>query len=343
MGRPRRRRPARKPDGLARRGLACSLSGVLRGLLLIALTLCFACATKPAPAAVRATPETHVGPLSHLVTPGASLVLVAQPKLLAESAAMRSLWRSMVFEDREREFVARTGVEPFEVTELVVLEVPPAGYVLMARGPFIADEVVRRAGARIAVLDVTSDAPVVRREGLRGDGRYAYVALDTHAMLAAKDTPPELIGEILLRARDPKAPSAFDASDAHALESAHAGAPLMVFQLAPIPFQPGTPIALLFARQRALAVAVRPSGTQLAISVDLRGEFPPGAEQNFRTLVSSIGKEPLGASLGLSAVAQTMGVRLDEQGVLLTASLESAAIEGTLKLMFAREIRELFE
>ena len=329
--------------GLARRALACSLLGVLRILSLIALTLCLACTPKPAPASVSAVPETHVGPLHHLVTPGVSLVLVAQPKVLAESPAMRALWRSMVFEDREREFVARTGVEPLEVTELVVLEVPPKGYVLMARGPFLADEVVRRAGTRIAVLDVTSDAPVVRREGLRGDGRYTYVGLDTHAVLAAKDAPPELIGEILERTRNPRAPSAFDAPDAHALESAHAGAPLMVLRLTPITFQPGTPIALLFARQRALAVAIRPAGTELAISVDLRGEFPPGAETNFRTLVNSMGKAPLGASLGLSTVAETMGVRVDEQGVLLTANLETAPLEGTLKVMFAKEMRELFE
>jgi hypothetical protein len=302
-----------------------------------------ACASKAPPAAVVGRAETHVGPLHHLVTRGASMVLVAQPKVLAESAAMRSLWRSMVLEDREREFVLRTGVEPTQVTELVVIEVAPGGYVLMARGPFDANEVVKRAGQRIAVHDVTSDAPIVRREGLRGDGRYAYASLDSHAVLAAKDAPPELIGSILRRTQDPKSPSAFDAPDAESLESAHAGAPLQIFGLTPLVFQPGTPIALLFSRQRALAVAVRPAGSSLSVAVDFRGEFPPGAEHNFRTLVNSMGQAPLGSSLGLSRVAESMGVRSDEQGVLLTASLESSAIEGALKLMFAREMRELFE
>lgn len=316
---------------------------MLRALFFLSLALTLGCASKAPPAPVIGKAERHVGPLHHLVTPGGSLILMAQPKVLAESAAMRSLWRSMVFEDREQEFVHRTGVEPMQVTELVVLEVPPSGYVLMARGPFDADEVVKRAGQRIAVPDVTSDQPILRREGLRGNGRYAYASLDSHAVLAAKDAPPELIGDILTRTSDPKTPSAFDAPDAVSLESAHAGAPLMVLQFAPIAFEPGTPIALLFARQRSLAVAVRPAGTSLSIAVDLRGEFPPGAEHNFRTLVHSMGKAPLGSILGLSGVAEAMGVRSDEQGVLLTASLETSAIEGALKLMFAQEMREFFE
>jgi len=311
--------------------------------LLLSFFLLAACASKAPLAPVSVKAERHVGPLHHLLTPEVTTFLWAQPKVLAESPAVLSLWRAMVEQDHEQAFAQRTGVDPLQVTEFVVAEVSPGGYVVLARGAFDADDVVKRAGQRIAVLDVTSDAPSVRREGLRGDGRYAYASLDSHAVLAAKDAPPELIGGILARTRDPKSPSAFDAADAEALESAHAGAPLMVFQLAPIAFQPGTPIALLFSRQRALALAVRPVGAQLAVAADLRGEFPPGAEHNFRTLVHSMGQAPFGASLGLSQVADEMGVRADEQGVLLTANLESTAIEGALKLMFAKEMRAFFE
>ncbi|MFT3927889.1 MAG: hypothetical protein QM778_35505 [Myxococcales bacterium] len=316
---------------------------MIRILWFLPLLLSLACGSKAPPAPVVGRAERHVGPLHHLVVPGVPTMLVAQPKVLLESPSVRSLWRAMVAEDHERAFAQRTGVDPLQVSEFVALEVPPHGYIVMARGPFDADDVVKRAGQRIAVLDVTSDEPMVRREGLRGDGRYAYASLDSHAILAAKDAPPDLVGAMLRRTQDAKTPSAFDAPDAESLEAAHVSAPLVVFHLAPIGFQPGTPIALLFSRQRSLALAVRPAGTMLAVAVDLRGEFPPGAEHNFRTLVHSMGREPFGASLGLTQVAEGMGVRSDEQGVLLTANLESTAIESTLKLMFAQEMRELFD
>jgi hypothetical protein len=330
---------------------SASVRSVACALWLLALS---ACASRAAPASVIGKAETHAGPLAQLVPPGPSLMLFARPRELAESPALRSLWRAVVLEEREQAFVARTGVVPLEVTELVVCEVPPSGYVVLARGPFDADDVVKRAGHRIAVLDVTADEPLVRREGLRGDGRYAYASLDSHAVLAAKDAPPELIGSILARLRDPKSPRTLDAPEASALEREHGSAPLLVLELDPLKFQPGTPVAMLFARQRALAVSVRPvvartpegeqrPGSTLAIAVDLRGEFPPGAEQNFRTLVRSMAQAPLGSALGLTSIAEQMGVRADEQGVLLTASLETAVLEATLKLMLAKEMREMLE
>jgi hypothetical protein len=234
-------------------------------------------------------------------------------------------------------------VDPLAVEEVVFFEVPPSGYVLMARGPFAAESVVESAGKRIAVPDVSTDQPLLRREGLRGDGRYAYAALDTHAILAAKDAPPELVAQILERREDLKSPRAFDAPDARALEIDFASSPLVLFQLVPLTFEPGTAIGLLFARERALALSLRPTTHTLAFVVDLRGEFPPGAEHNFRNLVRSMGQAPLGSALGLARVAETMGVRLDERGVLLTASMDVHELLAALKLLFVEEMRELFD
>jgi hypothetical protein len=284
-----------------------------------------------------------VGPLKQLVPPGIPLVLFARPNQLSHERSALALWRAVVEEERERAFIERTGVDPLAVEEVVFFEVPPSGYVLLARGPFAADAVVESAGKRIAVPDVSTDQPIVRREGLRGDGRYAYAALDTHAMLAAKDASPELVAQILARREDLKSPRVFDAPDARSLETDFASSPLVLFQLEPLTFEPGTPIGLLFSRQRALALSVRPTANTLAIVVDLRGDFPPGAEHNFRNLVRSMGQAPLGSALGLAHMAEIMGVRVDERGVLLTASMDVHELLAALKLLFVEEMRELFD
>jgi hypothetical protein len=306
------------------------------------LVVLWGCAGRTPPPVI-GLPETHAGPLLQLVPSWATTVVSMRPKELAQNPAMVALWRAVVREDRELAFVERTGVDPLEVTEFVIVDSPDVGYLLFARGPFMADDVVRRAGERIAIVDVSSEEPHVRREGLRGDGRYAYASIDTHTILAAKDAPPDFVHDVLVRIEDPKSPRALDPAEAHSLEVDHMGAPIAAIQLGHLPFEPGSPIALLISRQRALGLSVRPVESALSVILDLRGEFPPGAEQNFRTLVRSMGQAPLGAALGLSSVAENMGVRADEQGVLITASLETAALEGALRLMFGAEMRELLE
>jgi hypothetical protein len=128
-----------------------------------------------------------------------------------------------------------------------------------------------------------------------------------------------------------------------ALESDHASSPLLLFQLTPLSFAPGSGVALLFARQRALALSMRPGAASLSVALDLRGEFPPGAEHNFRSLVRSMGQAPLGAALGLARLADDMGVRMDERGALLTASLDTAELIASLRFLFVEEMRELFD
>jgi hypothetical protein len=103
------------------------------------------------------------------------------------------------------------------------------------------------------------------------------------------------------------------------------------------------PIGLLFARQRCLALSVRPAGDVISVALDLRGEFPPGAEHNFRSLVRSMAQAPLGAALGLPELADNLAVRVDENGVLLSGRLETSRLETSLKFMFAQEMRALLE
>jgi len=281
-------------------------------------------------------------PLVDLVPDGPSWLIQARPRQLAEQDAARTLWRTLVSEERERAFAERTGVDPLQVEELVGFELPRSGYLMLLRGPFDAGDVVRRAGERLAVVDVRADQPVVRREGLAGQGRYAYAALAPHTVLVAREAPPQLVALVLARNDRQDKPGALDGLDARALYAEHAASPLVLFAPRPLALEPGTNVALLFARERALAVSVRPTHTSLATGIDLRGEFPPGAENNFRALARSLAGAQLGRALGLSRVPDNMAVRVDEQGTFVTFALEAADLVAGVRMLFFDDLKQLF-
>jgi hypothetical protein len=270
-------------------------------------------------------------------------VLTATPARLARAPAARALWRAVVPEAREQAFAKRTGVEPLQVEELVVIDLEGEGYLMLARGPFEAAEVVRRLGQGLAIVDVSVDTPRVRREGLRGQGRYAYAALDHHGLLVARDAPPELVASVLQRADGKLAHGAFASPLSADLRRAHGVAPLVVYNLSPLSLPSGTGAALLLSREKALAVAVVPGAELLSVSVDLRGELPPGAEANLRTWARSVGGSDLGRVLGLGEVADQMAIRVDESGALVTFQLDAEALLSGVRFLFFDEMRVLFE
>ncbi|HEY6878219.1 MAG TPA: hypothetical protein VI299_09370 [Polyangiales bacterium] len=292
--------------------------------------------------------DQRLGSLLPLVPTGPTWVIQARPRALGEQQAALSLWRALITEERERAFAERTGVAPLQVEEAVGCELPPHGYLVLARGPFSADEVVERAGARLAVPDVSTDAPIKRREGLAGEGRYTYAALSPHALLVAKDAPPQWIARLLARRaaileRAPQPPDNPGLVDgAEPLLAEHAAEPLLLIAPQPLVFEPGTGVSLLFARERALALTVRPTHEALAVMFDMRGEFPPGAENNFRSLGRSLAGTQLGRALGLSHAPETMAIRVDDQGAVVTFALVGRELVAGVRMMFFDDLRTMF-
>ncbi len=290
--------------------------------------------------------DVRLGPLLPLVPAGPSWVVQARPRALAEQQAALALWRTLVTEDRERAFAERTGVAPLQVEEAVACELPPHGWLIVARGPFDARQVVDHAGQRLAVPDVKSDEPLMRREGLAGQGRYAYAALSQHAVLVAKDAPPAWLAQLFARRAAvlegrPSTDTPGLVDDVTPLLAEHAASPLLVIAPKPLAFEPGTGVSLLFARERALAVSVRPTHEALAVTVDLRGEFPPGAENNLRALARSLSSAQLGRALGFSRVPDTMAIRVDDQGAAVTFALVARELVAGVRMMFFDDLRTI--
>lgn len=308
-------------------------------LVLLALLVASCAARKSAVAPSR---ERDVGPLLELLPPGPSPVLFARPRVLFQSEVVRSLWTTVVDAQDEQNFAARTLVDPRAIDELVVFELPQAGYLVLARGAFVAREVVARAAERFTLPDVAIDQPLFRREGMSGVTRYAYVALDAHSVLASKNAPPALVAMVLSRIADRKAPRVFDAPEPAALYKELKGGSLVVF--APRPLELPTAdqgVALLLSEERALAASATPEAAALRIDVKLRGAFPPGAEQNFERLVLSVAQSPLGQLLGLSEVGNDLKIARNDVGVSLAFSFPAQRLALGLRALFKDDLRDL--
>jgi hypothetical protein len=324
--------------------IACSPRLCIRRDLPLAALLLLLCLVGcgPRKGSAAAAKEADVGALLDLLPPGPSPILFARPRVLFANEVVRSLWTTVVEAKDEQSFVARTGVDPRTLEELVAFELPQAGYLVLARGPFVAREVVERAAERFTLPDVASDAPLFRREGMSGITRYAYVALDAHSVLASKIAPPALVALVLARIADRKAPRAFDAADAAALYNELKNASCVLF--APRPLElPGADkgVALLLAEERALAASASPETGALRVDVKLRGAFPPGAEQNFERLVLSVATSPLGQVLGLSEVGNDLKIARNDVGVALSFSFPAQRLALGLRALFKDDLRDL--
>lgn len=314
---------------------------MLRRSFWISLLLCvWACGgAKPA-----ATPkEKNAGPLVELLPPGPSPIVLARPRQLFQHEVVRMLWTTLVTAEDERAFVERTQVDPRTLDELVIFELPRAGYVLLARGPFSARDVIEHAATRFSIPDVTVDEPHFRREGVTGIARYAYAELDPHALLVAKNAPPALVATLLARLDDPKLPRAFQLGDPAAVYSEVRDHSCVLLAPKPLDLGPagGGGAALLLAEERALSATAQPEGGALRIEVRMRGEFPKGAEQNFERLVLSVAQAPLGQMLGLAEIASDLKIVRAPWGVQIGFRWPAQRLALGLRALFMEDLRSL--
>jgi len=264
-----------------------------------------------------------------------------RPSALFAHEGARLLWSTLVEPEDEQKFVERTGVDPRTLEELVVFEVGKGGYLLLARGPFAAKDVVLRAADRLALRDVETDEPVLRREGLTGSARYAYAALGAHALLVAKNTAPVLVANVLAHRTDRSLPHAFQTPEAEALYRTHGGALCALFAPRPLELEPGSGAAILLAEERALAATAHPRPGAFGIEIDLRGEFPSGAEHNFTALARSVAQSPLGEMLGLTDIDQSLDVKSAPTGVRLSFEWSAQRLAHGLRALFLDDLRSL--
>ncbi|MBW2464462.1 MAG: hypothetical protein JRH11_22630 [Deltaproteobacteria bacterium] len=297
-------------------------------------------------------PQPTLGPLGLLIPAGAQLVVTARPADLMAADSTRSVIDAVFGPDQRDAFARRNGVEPHEIEEVVVAEYEH-GFVILAKGPWSARDLVVATATRMTSVEVSTDEPFVRRSGFLGTERRDITAVDEHTVLFTAGVP-DLTAAILGRVRrGPPAPGAgsgtgeaavpaLQAPDLAPLYARHEAAALALYAPEPLELPPGLGASLLLARQRALLAVVGPGpGDSLAFGVHLVGEFPPGAPANFETLVRSMASTDLGAAFGIREGLETLHVEVDEEAAIMGLEVPAETLALGLRLVFGGEIAEL--
>lgn len=271
---------------------------------------------------------------------------MGQPPSLLKSKAVRRVLNAVVPSAQLDAFQKRTGVDPRKVEQAVLAEYPN-GFLLLARGPFDAEDVVRAAGRRMARPDVAQSEPFVRRTGYLGTQRRALVALREDVVAVGAGVPP-VMAALLARVREgawqDQAGPALTGPEVQDLRERHGKAPLVLYAPRPLQLPSGFKTSLLLAQERALAASLHPvDAEQLRIDVGLRGEFPKGAEKNFRKLVESVARTSLGAALGLGESIDSLRVRAERDAVEMRLKIPAATLARGLKLLFVADLQKVLQ
>lgn len=316
------------------------------GVVLLALGLASCGAATPSAAPVDDAPAPRdVGALWTLVPEGSTLLLLTEPSALFDAPASRRVIDAIVPAERLDRFSARTGVDPRTLTELVYA-VHPDGQVVLARGPVDAAFAVREAGERMAPVESSVDEPFVRRVGFLGSQRVDLAAIAPNTIAWVAGTPQLAAG--VLAAADLDEDERDHAFRGHTAELRRelSPAPFAVFAPEPLDLPRDTGVGMLMAREEALAATARPHETgdgALSVRAELRGEFPPGAHENFRALARSIAESDLGAAIGARDALPSLRVEAEDDRVAMSAELPADVLAAGLRMLLVAEIDELLE
>lgn len=212
------------------------------------LGLSLACGATAPP--VEAPPRADTYALVDLVPDDAREVLVLRPPELLASESTRPLVDAIAPPEWRRSLGDRTGVYTEDVSELLLARWEDDAWWALVRVPRASD-VVRAATARMAPVEVESEAPFVRRIGYLADQRYELVALSPELLLVARGRPEGVIA-LLQALQHPNA-----TSEPRPLLRSEGSAWLALPQ--PLGLPVDTPIGLLLAEQTGLRVEARPS------------------------------------------------------------------------------------
>lgn len=285
-----------------------------------------------------------LGALHTLVPADSTLVVLARPRELLSSSPARRVVSAIFSDEQLQRFAARTGVDPRGLDEVVVA-IHPDGRVILARGPIDAPFAVREAGARMAPLESSTDEPFVRRAGFLGVGRVDVAALSGDTLLWIDGTPQLAAAVLAAAGRDPgRRAHPFARASMSALRESLADPPFVLFAPRPLGLPRDTPIGMLFAREEAMAVGARPGeGEALRVDAELRGEFPPAAEDNFRALAESIAESDLGAAIGARDALPSLRIIVEDQRVGLSAEVRASVLATGLRAVLLAEMPELLD
>ncbi len=279
-------------------------------------------------------------PLTDYLPAAAHFVVVAAPHEVMAQPALAAVVSGLISGERFDAFRAHNGIDPRSLDSLAYAEYRDAdgralGTVLAIRGPFNARVAVGEMAHRMIPVESESDEPYFRRGGVYAGARRDAIAIDEHTLVLVTGAP-RLASEAL-----DIASSRALSGDGDALLDALA-APVVALFPQPLALPLGSDLALLMARERALAIAVAGQGAdRVLLRAEARGEFPPGIEDNLRTLVGSLAATDLGHQLGMAELRGSLELTLTPTGVSASGDVSSSTLVRGLRALLVAEIPEI--
>jgi len=240
---------------------------------------------------------------------GASWVLALRPdRLLADPAALELL-RATFPPDRLERWLSSTAIDPGG--ERTAHALPRAAVAQYPGGVLL---VVSRLPGRLSAS--TTDmwfGDHVGATAIAGEP-VAWKGL-SRALRDRDDARLDRIEDHVLR-------------DLHA---AHGDAPVAVYWPAPLGLPIDSGIGVLMSHQRALVVTLSlPKDGRVAVAIDLRGEFPPGADEGLRNLFSAVAADELGRGFGLDTAVDRLRIDPHPEGFLVSFQLDTERLRDGL-------------
>ena len=304
-------------------------------------------------------------PLAALLPGGASSVVITRPDELGRAAAVQA-WVDLVLTEEALERIeVRTGIRPAQLTELVRADYGEDRIVWLVRGAGDVDALVRAAAMRMSTVQERGEEPL-RRTGYIGNRRRTWVALADDTLLVAGGHGEAEVAAIIAAAAGARRPRSevgespedrdwsvdalpapktggYFLANTLALYRAHRAAPFLMLVPDALGLPLDTGVGMLLARQEQMAATIHPEGEGLVVQVVLTGEFPPGAEGNFRHLIEGVAASDLGRALGLADAQDSLEIRVGEDMATGRVVWPAAGLARGIELLGGRDPWELIE
>jgi hypothetical protein len=305
------------------------------GLTLFA-ALHTACGTPPATVA-----DAPREPDIRTILPdGATLIVVARPRELFDAPPSAAVIRGVVPDAQLESIRVMHGIDARTLEHAALASYESgeaAGDVLVLQGPFRSEVAVAEIAHRMLPRESSTDAPPARAGGVLHGTRMDAIAIAPHTLVLVIG-PPALTARVM-RTVAGTAPPAIAGAVQQAM-SRHTE-PFVAIRPVPLALPGTSPVAVLLAEEESILIAAAPVAPDaIHVAVDLAGQFPPGADANFRQLVISVAQTTMGTALGLRSALGTLHAEASPTSVTLRADFSAAELARGLALLFRAEIAD---
>ena len=284
------------------------------------------------------------GPLHQWLPEGGDPVVLFDPQVLTTEGPMQDVVFALVGDDFLSRIRERTAVDLLSLRE-TALAFYDDETLLLARGPYSAEEIVTVVGMHMRVV-VQQDSEPTRRSGTY-DGRTLFhaAAIGPHEYALSRGEGA-VLSRLLqrLHAGETPAPDRLAERDMQRALSPLPDGPLRIAVSAPLRLPLNSPLGLLLANQRAMAIAVTEAdGERLRLQIAFVGEFPVGAETNFRQWIEAMARDDLGRVMGLNRALDSLAVVDDNDRIVVSITISSGDLVRGIRVLFDAEIADLVE